>query len=125
MGERAEGECVFIRILRFADEIGDEVAGADVVRHVGEELAAEGVVAEILNDRAAVGISVGLLDLVGRDARVAAPEQRDDVGLPGKVDDLLVRQDRIGTRRLRRDEKQCEGECERGATAGRAIEHTG
>ena len=122
MGERAEGEGVFVRVLRLADEVGDEVAGADIVEHVADQLAAEGVVADVLDDGAAVGVGVGFLDLVRRDGGIATAEQGDDVGLPGEVDDLLVREDRVGMSGLRRnEEKQDEREGKKGATARLVI----
>src|SRR4051812_49259327 len=109
VSEGAEGEGVLVWVLRFADEVGDEVAGADVVGHVGEQLAAEGVVADVLDDGAAVGVGVSLLDLIVGDGGIAAAKQGDDVGLPGEIDDLLVREDGIGVGGGRRkEEKQSE-----------------
>ena len=96
MGERAEGEGVLIRVLRLADEVLYEDAGADVVQQVAHQLVAEGVVADVLNDGSAIGVGVGFPDLVRRDAGIAAAKQRDDVGFPGEVDDLLMREDGVG-----------------------------
>ena len=64
---------------------------------VGEEGVAEGVVTDVLDDAAAVGVSTGVLDFSGRESGVAAEEQRDDGGLPGEVDELLVGKQGVGT----------------------------
>jgi hypothetical protein len=65
---------------------------------------------------------VGFLDLLRRDAGIAALEQGDDVGFPGEVDDLLMREDGIGMCGLRRnEEKQNEREGKKAATARLVI----
>ena len=61
--ERADGEGQLVGVVRIAEEVDDEVAGADVVGEVGEEEVAEGVVADVLNDAATVGVGAGLLEL--------------------------------------------------------------
>jgi hypothetical protein len=48
------------------------------------------------------------------------------MGLPGEVDDLLVREDGVGVRRLRgRYEKRDERECKDSAATGGTLNHTG
>jgi hypothetical protein len=75
----------------------DEVTGADVVHQVGELVRAEGIVAHVLDDGTAIGIGVALGELVGGEAGIALLEQRKDVLRPCHVDDLLVREQRVGT----------------------------
>ena len=95
--ESADGEGELVSVAGVAEEVDDEVAGADVVGEVGEERVAEGVVADVLDDAAAVGVGTGVLDLSGSESGVAAEEQRDDGGLPGEVDELLVGEQGVGT----------------------------
>ena len=76
VGEGADGEGEFVGVAGVAEEVDDEVAGADVVGEVGEEGVAEGVVADVLNDAAAIGIGACVLKLGGGQGGVAGEEQR-------------------------------------------------
>ena len=88
--ERTEGEGKLIHVAGLADEVGDEVAGTDVVSEIAEGRMAEGVVAGILDDAAAVGISMGEAKLFGSGIGIAGQEDRLDTGFPGHVDDHFV-----------------------------------
>ena len=90
VGEGADGEGQLVGVAGVAEEVDDEVSGADVVGEVGEAGVAEGVVADVLNDAAAVGVGAGVLKLRGSEGGVTAEEQRDDGVFPGEVDELLV-----------------------------------
>ncbi len=65
MGERPNGKGKLVGVLGIAEEVDDEVAGADVVRQVGEEGVAEGIVANVLNDGACIGVGACLFQLCG------------------------------------------------------------
>jgi hypothetical protein len=95
VGEGADGEGELVGIAGVAEEVDDEIAGADVVSEVGEELVAEGVIADVLDNAAAVGISARVLDLGGGEVRIAALEERDDGAVPGEIDELLVGEQRV------------------------------
>src|SRR4029077_2936852 len=58
--QSAERECVFIQVLRIADQRLDEVAAANVVHQIAEEMTAVRIIAQILNDRAAIGEAMSL-----------------------------------------------------------------
>ena len=114
--ERADGEGKLIRVAGVAKEVDDEVAGADVVGEVREAGVAEGVVADVLDDAAAVRVGAGVLDFRGCERGVAAEQERDDGASPGEVDELLmgehgVRSRRGARSRARQDEgkQRCEG----------------
>jgi hypothetical protein len=104
VGERADGEGEFVSGLGVVEEREDEVAGPDVVGKVGEELIAEGVVAEVLDGAAAVGVGVCFLKLGLGEGREATEQKRADGLLPGKVDEFLVRLDRVRDGRFRSKE---------------------
>ncbi len=61
MGERPNGEGKLVGVLGIAEEVDDEVAGADVMCQVGDERVAERIVANILNDAACIGVGACLL----------------------------------------------------------------
>ena len=95
MGKRPNGKGKLVGVLGIAEEIDDEVAGADVVGQVREERVAEGIVANVLNDAARIGVGPCLFQLLGGDVGITAAQQRHDGALPGQVDQLLVGQQRI------------------------------
>ena len=97
--ECADGEGELICIPGVAEKVDDKISGADIVGEVREELIAEGVVADVLNDASAVGIGTGVFDFRGGERGVAREKQRDDGALPGEVNELLMGQQRIGSRR--------------------------
>jgi hypothetical protein len=70
------------------------------MRQVGEQLVAEGIVADVLDDAASVGIRPGMLEFRRRQGRVAALQERNDRLVPGEIDELLVRQQRISAGRI-------------------------
>src|SRR5215469_7084836 len=70
VGECSDSEGEFIRVVRVAEEVDDEIAGAHVMREVGERLFAEGIVADVLDNAAAVGIGTGTVELGLREVGV-------------------------------------------------------
>src|SRR5215472_4582552 len=95
MRKRTDGEGKLIRVVGVPEKADDEVAGAHVVRQVGKVLVAEWIVADVLDNASAVRIRAGLFQLCRRKGWIAAEQQRNDGGVPGKVDQLLVRQHRV------------------------------
>ena len=65
VGEGADGEGELVGVFGVAEEVDDEVAGADVVGEIGKEGVAEGIVADVLDDAAAVGVGAGFVELRG------------------------------------------------------------
>ncbi len=63
VGESTDGEGELVGVAGVAEEVDDEIAGADVVSEVREELVAEGVIADVLDDASAVGIGARVFDL--------------------------------------------------------------
>ena len=94
--EGADGEGEFVGGVGVAEEVNDEVSGADVVGEGGEESVAEGVIAEVLNGAAAVGVGVGFLELGFGESGIFLEQERADGLLPRDVDQLLVALDRVG-----------------------------
>lgn len=115
VGEGSEGEGVLVGVVGLADEVGDEVAGADVVEDIGEFMAAEGVVADVLDDRAAVGVGVSGANFIVREGGEAGAEERDDVRQPSHIDDLFVGEDGVGSSGRRKEEQQEEKDSGRAA----------
>ena len=56
MGQRSQGEGVFVDVLRITEQSFNEISAANVVNQVAEELAAKRIVAHVLNDGAAIGV---------------------------------------------------------------------
>ena len=121
VGEGADGEGELVGVTGVAEEVDDEVAGADLVGEVGKELVAEGVVADVLDDAAAVGVGTGVLDLLGREVRVAALEKGNDGAIPGEIDELLVGEERVGVGGGRAGEEAKSKGDRKGET--QAVEH--
>jgi hypothetical protein len=96
VGEGADGEGELVGIAGVAKEVHHKITGPDVVGEVRVEDVAKGVVADVLDDAAAVGVGAGVFDLGGGEVGVAALEERDDGGVPGEVDELLVGEERVG-----------------------------
>ncbi len=90
MRQRAEGESVFIEVVRFVDQIYDEVSTAHVMGEVAEVLIPERIVAHILDQRTSVGKGVSFPQIVGARTRESLGEQGLNVVLPQQVDDFLV-----------------------------------
>jgi hypothetical protein len=106
VGEGSDGEGELVGGVRVADEAENEVAGTDVVGEVAEEWLAERIVAEILNGAAAVCVCVGFVDLSFGEVGEAREQKRADGLLPGKVDELLVGLDGVGTAGLGENEEK-------------------
>ena len=95
VGERADGKGELVGVAGVAEEIDDEIAGADVVGEIGEGRVAEGIVADVLNDTAAVGVSASVLKLGWGEGGITAEEKWNDGLLPGEIDELLVREEGV------------------------------
>jgi len=95
MRERTDGEGKLVRVARIAKQVEHKVAGANVVGEVRKRLVAERIIADVLNRAASVGIRARTIKISNRQIRIPAHQQRNDRVLPGKVDELLVRQQRI------------------------------
>ena len=66
------------------------------MQQVGEDRFAKRIVAQILDHAAAVRVGVRLLQLDRGQPGKAVQQQRLDRIVPGEIDDLLVRQNRVG-----------------------------
>ena len=95
MGERADGEGKLIGVARVAEEVDDEIPGADIVGEVGERFVAKGVIADVLDDASTVGVGAGMLQLGGGERWIAAEQEGNDGILPGEIDEHLMRQQGI------------------------------
>src|SRR5713226_3040218 len=93
--QSAERECVFIQVLRIADQRLDEVAAANVVHQIAEEMTAVRIIAQVLNDRAAKGEAMSLAQFVGSGVWKALEEQRTNAGIPSSINEGFVRENRI------------------------------
>jgi len=117
--EGANGEGEFVWIFGEAEEVDDEISRTDVMGEIGEGLIAEWVIADVLNNAAAIGIGSGLFKIGGGEVGITAEEKGNDGIVPGKVDELLVREEGVGGERAcggeEQDEKKC-GEDRRGET---------
>src|SRR5579862_2018464 len=91
----ADGEGVFVDVLSVAEQVGDEISGADVVGEVAEELFAEGVIAHVLDRRAAVGVGVRLAQLRLGGIGKAGEQQRTNAVVPCEIDQFFVGEDGI------------------------------
>ena len=92
----SQGESVVIDIGGVAQQRLNKIPAADIVRQVAEILAAEGIVPHVLHHRAAIGIGVGFAQILRGRARKTLQQERLNLFCPQKVDDLLVRQYRVG-----------------------------
>src|SRR5690242_13908994 len=93
--QSSQSESVFVQILRLQDEVDHEVAGPHIVQKIGEKFRAERVIAHVLNDAASVGVGVRLLQLLRRTVGESFEKQSLDGGVPQRVDDRFVSQNRI------------------------------
>jgi hypothetical protein len=105
--EGADGEGEFVGCVGVAEEVHDEVSGADVVGEVGEEAVGEWVITEVLDSAAAVGVGVGFLELGFSEGGIFLEQEGADGLFPGEVDQLLVGLDGVGNGGPCREE-QCE-----------------
>ena len=58
MSQRADGEGVFVEVLRIMQQGLHEVSAPHVVGQIAEKMAAVRVIAHVLNDRATVGVGL-------------------------------------------------------------------
>jgi len=63
---------------------------------VGEGGVTERIIANVLNDAAAISIGASFIELLRREAGIAAEEQRNDGIFPGEIDELLMGKERVG-----------------------------
>src|SRR6185437_15686140 len=97
--KRADGEGEFVRVAGIPEQVDDEIAGTHVRGEIGEVLVAERIVANVLDDAAAVGVGAGVVKLDRRKRGVAAEQQWNDRCIPGQIDELLMREDRVAMSR--------------------------
>src|SRR5580700_3129439 len=90
VGERAKREGQLVDVVRFVNQVGDEVAGADVMGEIAEEPVAKGIVARVLDGGSAIGVGASFTKLGGRGVGVAAEKQRLDGRVPRDIDESFV-----------------------------------
>ena len=93
--QRAQSECIFVQVLRFADQFRDEIAAADVMGEIAEKAAAERIISHILNDAAPIRVSVRLLQLLRRRSGKPFEKQFLEGSIPDRIDDRFVGENRI------------------------------
>src|SRR5689334_14038703 len=95
MRQRSQRERIFVQVLRFPNQVEDEVAAADVVCEIGEQLRSEWVVTHVLSDAAAIRISMRFHELLRRCIRKTLEEQSFDRCVPRRVDNRFVGEYRV------------------------------
>ena len=96
--QRAQSERIFVEVLRFADQRRDEIAAADVMREIAEKAAAERIISHVLNDAASVSVGVRLLQFLRRRVGESFEKQLLEGGIPNRIDDCFVGENRIAVR---------------------------
>ena len=91
----AQRERVFVEVLRFAQQLRDEIAAANVVREIAEKVAAQRIISHVLDDAAAVGVGVRLFQILRRRARKSFQQMILEGRIPNGVDDRFVGENRI------------------------------
>ncbi len=93
--QRAQSECIFVEVLRFADQGHDEIAAADVMREIAEKVAAERIISQVLNDATPIRVGVRLLQLLPSGAGKSFEKLFLEGSIPNRINDRFVGQDRI------------------------------
>jgi len=76
------------------------------VSQIAEIFVAERVIPHVLKQTTAIGKSMGLLQIVGGCVGEALGKEWLDVIFPKKINDLFMREDRIGAAHLRQSNEQ-------------------
>ena len=85
-----------IGVFRVAEKADYKIAGSHVMGEVGERCVAKRIVTDVLDHASAVGIGMGLIELRGREIRIAAEKQGNNGISPGEVNELFMRQKGVG-----------------------------
>ena len=98
VGECAHRKCKLICVPCITEEINYEISRTNVVSEIGEESIAKGIVANVLDDASTISKGASMCDLSVGQCGITTFEERNNGTVPGKVDELFVRQQRVPVR---------------------------